>query len=60
MLHNFLMVIKEAGINHEIYRNDPEKIASAMIQAVETYQYDGIFIDILIGILIFTSILIYT
>lgn len=46
MLHNFMVVAKEAGLTMEQYRNDPQAIASAFIQSVEKYQYDGILIDI--------------
>lgn len=46
MLHNFLLAIKEAGVTHAQYRSDPEVIARTMIQAVETYGYDGVVVDI--------------
>ena len=46
MLHNFLLAIKEAGLNHQQYRSDPKLMAKAHIQAVETYQYDGILLDL--------------
>jgi len=46
MLHNFMMVAKEAGLTMEQYRNDPKAIAHAFIHSVEKYQYDGVLIDI--------------
>jgi MtaA/CmuA family methyltransferase len=46
MLHNFLLAVKEAGVTHAQYRNDPQVIARTHIQAVETYGYDGILVDI--------------
>lgn len=46
MLHNFLMAAREAGYTQADYRSDPEKIAASFIQAVETYEYDGVLVDI--------------
>jgi MtaA/CmuA family methyltransferase len=46
MLHNFMMAAREAGITMHQYRTDPEALARAFIQAVETYGYDGILVDI--------------
>jgi len=46
MLHNFMMAAREAGYSMAEYRSDPEKIARAFIQSVETYEYDGILVDI--------------
>ena len=46
MLHNFLMAAREAGMTQRQYREDPEKIAQAFMQAVETYDYDAIVVDI--------------
>lgn len=46
MLHNFMMAAKEAGFTQKEYREDPEKIAKAHIQAVEKYRYDGVLIDV--------------
>jgi uroporphyrinogen decarboxylase len=46
MLHNFMMAAKEAGFTQKEYREDPEKIAKAHIQAVEKYHYDGVLIDV--------------
>ena len=45
MLHNFMMVAREAGISMKTYREDPEKAAAAHIEAVEKYDPDGILID---------------
>jgi MtaA/CmuA family methyltransferase len=46
MLHNFLLAVKEAGVTHAQYRNDPQVIADVHIRAVETYGHDGILVDI--------------
>jgi uroporphyrinogen decarboxylase len=46
MLHNFLMAAREAGLTQRQYREDPAKIAKAFIQAVETYDYDAIVVDV--------------
>ena len=46
MLHNFMMIAKEAGYTMEQYRNDPKIMAACYIQAIETYQYDGVLIDL--------------
>jgi uroporphyrinogen decarboxylase len=46
MLHNFMMAAREAGISMARFRSDPEAIARSFIQAVETYHYDGIVLDI--------------
>jgi MtaA/CmuA family methyltransferase len=46
MLHNFLLAVKEAGVTHAQYRNDPVVIAHAHIQAIETYGHDGVLVDI--------------
>lgn len=46
MIHNFMMAARESGITMAEYRSDPQKIAKAHIQAVETYQLDGVFLDI--------------
>ncbi len=46
MLHNFLLAVKEAGMTHKQYREDPAMVARAHVQAVETYGYDGVLIDI--------------
>ena len=45
-LHNFLMAAEEAGYTQEEYRNDPDKIANSFIKAVDTYNYDGVLLDI--------------
>lgn len=46
MLHNFMMAAREAGYTMAEYREDPGKIAASFIRAVETYQYDGIVVDV--------------
>lgn len=46
MLHNFLLAAREAGFTQKEYRESPENIAKAHIQAIEEYQYDGILVDI--------------
>lgn len=46
MLHNFMMAIPEFGTTHADYRQSPQLIADVHIKAVETYQYDGITVDI--------------
>lgn len=46
MLHNFMMVAKEAGLTMGQYREDPKAIAKAFIKSVEKYEYDGVLIDI--------------
>jgi uroporphyrinogen decarboxylase len=46
MLHNFLLAIREAGVTHAQYREEPAVIARTHIQAVETYGYDGVLLDL--------------
>jgi uroporphyrinogen decarboxylase len=46
MLHNFMMVAKEAGLTMEQFRENPKAIANAFIQSIEKYEYDGILVDI--------------
>lgn len=46
MLHNFMMAAREYGVTMEQFRNDPQVIAGAFIKSVETYQFDGILVDI--------------
>lgn len=46
MLHNFMMAAAEAGISMRQYREDPRAICRAMMQAVETYGYDGVVVDV--------------
>ncbi|MCP4311436.1 MAG: hypothetical protein GY790_09265, partial [Bacteroidetes bacterium] len=46
MLHNFMMVAREAGLTMEQYRNDPAAIADAFIRSIEKYEYDGVLVDI--------------
>ncbi len=46
MLHNFMMAAREAGVTMQQFRRDPLAIARSFIQAVETYGYDGIVVDV--------------
>jgi MtaA/CmuA family methyltransferase len=46
MLHNFMMAAREAGLTMEQFRNDPNQMARAFIEAVEKYEFDGIMIDV--------------
>ena len=46
MLHNFMVVAKEAGLTMDEYRNNPKAIAEAFIRSIEKYKYDGILVDI--------------
>ncbi len=46
MLHNFMPAAREAGYSMREYRTDAAAIANTFIQAVETYEYDGIVVDV--------------
>ena len=46
MLHNFMMAAHEYGATMEQFRNDPKVIAGAFIKSIDTYQHDGILVDI--------------
>ena len=46
MLHNFMMAARENGVTMEEFRRSPAAVADSFIRAVETYQYDGILVDI--------------
>ncbi len=46
MLHNFMPAASEAGYSMHAYRQDPTAIANTFIQSIETYQYDGIVVDV--------------
>ncbi len=46
MLHNFMPAAREAGISMREYRRSARAVARTFIQAVETYQYDGIVVDV--------------
>jgi MtaA/CmuA family methyltransferase len=46
MLHNFLMAAREAGHSQRRFRENPAAIAGSFIQAVETYGYDGVVVDV--------------
>lgn len=45
-LHNFLPAVEEAGLRLEDYLTDPGCAARTHLQAVETYGYDCILIDL--------------
>lgn len=45
MLHNFMMAAREYGISMKEFRENPDSMARAFIDAVEKYQYDGILVD---------------
>ena len=46
MLHNFMMAAREAGVTMQQFRRDPTAMARSFIQAVETYGYDGVIVDV--------------
>ncbi|MGM0489000.1 MAG: uroporphyrinogen decarboxylase family protein [Planctomycetota bacterium] len=46
MLHNFMPAAREAGYSMRAYRTSAAAIAKTFIQAVETYEYDGIVVDV--------------
>lgn len=46
MLHNFLMAAREAGFSQRRFREDPAAVAASFSQAVETYGYDGVLVDV--------------
>ncbi len=46
MLHNFMAAAREAGVPMGRFRRDPEAVARCFIQAVETYRYDGVVVDL--------------
>ncbi len=46
MLHNFMMAARENGVSMEEFRRSPTAVADSFIRAVETYEYDGILVDI--------------
>lgn len=46
MLHNFLMAAREAGFTQRRFRESPEVVAASFIRAVETYDYDGVLVDV--------------
>ncbi len=46
MLHNFMMAAREAGHTMRAFREDPAKLAGSFIRAVETYEYDGVLVDV--------------
>jgi uroporphyrinogen decarboxylase len=46
MLHNFMMAAREAGVSMEQFRRDPTAAARSFIQAVESYGFDGLIVDV--------------
>ena len=46
MLHNFMMAARERGITMRRFRESPRLIAESFIRAAESYDVDGILIDI--------------
>ncbi|HCC70641.1 MAG TPA: hypothetical protein DEQ09_05750 [Bacteroidales bacterium] len=46
MLHNFMVVAREAGLTMAQFRENPRAIADAFIRSVEKYEYDGVLVDI--------------
>jgi len=46
MLHSFMHSAIAAGYTMDHFRNDSDAIAESFIRSVETYQYDGILVDI--------------
>jgi len=46
LLHNFMMAARESGHAHRAWRQDPAKVASSFVRAVETYDLDGILVDL--------------
>ena len=46
LLHNFLMAARENGVPQSRFRRDGRAIAESFILAVETYDYDGVLVDV--------------
>ncbi|MCQ2394138.1 MAG: uroporphyrinogen decarboxylase family protein [Kiritimatiellae bacterium] len=46
MAHNFMLAIKEAGIDHKRFRSDPVAMADSMAAQAKKYGLDGIFLDV--------------
>jgi uroporphyrinogen decarboxylase len=46
MLHNFMMAAREAGMTMQEFRTNPESISRAFLRSVETYNFDGVLLDI--------------
>ncbi len=46
MLHNFMMAARENGVTMGEFRQCSAIVAESFIRAVETYDYDGILVDI--------------
>lgn len=45
ILHNFMLVAREAGLTQAQFRESPELAARAFIQAIEKYGEDGVYVD---------------
>lgn len=45
MLHNFMMAAREYGVSMKQFREDPVKMAEALVRSVEKYEFDGILVD---------------
>ena len=46
LLHNFLMAARENGVPQSRFRRDGRAVAASFIRAVETYDYDGVLVDV--------------
>jgi len=46
MLHNFMSAAREAGLTMKLFRNDPNNIARAFVDASLKYGIDGILTDV--------------
>jgi uroporphyrinogen decarboxylase len=46
MLHNFMPAAREAGYRMRSYRSSADAVANTFVQAVETYEYDGVVVDV--------------
>lgn len=46
MLHNFMMAAREFGITMRQFRESPRLVAESFIRAAESYDVDGVLVDI--------------
>ncbi len=46
VLHNFMMAARENGVTMEEFRRSPAAVADSFIRAVDTYEYDGILVEL--------------
>ncbi len=46
MLHNFMLAVKEAGVNMNTFRENPKTMAEVFIKSVEKYGFDGVLVDL--------------